>query len=477
MGPRFTSLLLLVCLAACTKKDEEEQPLPNVLPGPAEWNRPVTPPSDADAKKARAACTYKKDALPAETEGASYPMGSAIPIDHILVVMMENRSFDHYFQKLPEYGQKAAEVAPATFSNPDKNNMPVPIFHTSDFCVLDTNHEWNGTHEQLNGGKMDGFVKTSDLTGSPPPGGTAEMLSGKRAMGYFDDKDLPFYYWLANEFALGDRYFSSLPGPTFPNRYFMYSATAFGIIGNELPPPNQLLIFDYLELRQLNWKIYKDKNCQSGIGPYASKAGTYNSEGHLLAFEDFLADAKAGKLPQVAFIDPKLGTCTGEIDGNDEHPPSLPQTGQNFVATVIDALTKSPNWGRSALFLTYDEHGGFYDHVVPPPACKPDAIEPKLGAGDFKAGFDQYGPRVPFVVVSPFAKKHYVSHEVYDHTSILRFIEARFVIPAMTARDANALAPFDMFDFAAPPHATAPAITIPPVPTAAITACKAIFGK
>src|SRR5438128_1646780 len=146
MGPRFASLLFLLSLTGCTKKDEEAPP-PSELPGPPEWNKVVTPPSDAAAKTARAACTYHKDALPAETQGASYPMGSAIPVDHIVVIMMENRSFDHYFQKLPDYGQKAADVAPATFSNPDKNGMAISPYHTNEFCVLDTNHEWSETHQ------------------------------------------------------------------------------------------------------------------------------------------------------------------------------------------------------------------------------------------------------------------------------------------------------------------------------------------
>src|SRR5690606_26380105 len=139
-----------------------------------------------------------------------------------------------------------------------------------------------------------------------------------------------------------------------------------------------------------------------------------------------------------------------------------------------DALTKSPVWARSALFLTYDEHGGLYDHVEPPPACPPDEHVVPLDDGT-EPSFDHYGIRVPFIVVSPYAKPHHVSHRVYDHTSILRFIEARFVMPAMTARDANAEAPWDMFDFSSPAFADPPAIAIPPVDQAKLDACRAIF--
>ena len=137
--------------------------------------------------------------------------------------------------------------------------------------------------------------------------------------------------------------------------------------------------------------------------------------------KQYYADAKAGKLPQVAFVESSpLGDVNTE---SDEHPPANVQVGQKFTHDVIKALIASPNWSSSALFLTYDEHGGFYDHVPPPAAPKPDNIPPMLKPGDTPGAFDRYGIRVPTIVVSPYAKKHYVSHTVYDHTSILRFIE------------------------------------------------------
>jgi len=135
---------------------------------------------------------------------------------------------------------------------------------------------------------------------------------------------------------------------------------------------------------------------------------------------------------------------------NDEHPPSNVQVGQEFVSRVVKALLTSPQWRHAALFLTYDEHGGFFDHVPPPAACAPDAIPPTLEPGDEPGAFDRYGIRVPVVVVSPYARRHFVSHTTHDHTSILRFIETRFDLPALTARDANADPMLEFFDFRRP---------------------------
>jgi phospholipase C len=191
-------------------------------------------------------------------------------------------------------------------------------------------------------------------------------------------------------------------------------------------------------------------------------------------FMQFLADAKAGTLPAVSFID---GDNENETTtGNDEHPPSEIEIGQQFVWQVVNAVTTSPEWSSTALFITYDENGGIYDHVVPPPACKPDNIAPILTDSldeSQPAQFNQYGFRVPFVVVSPYAKKSYVSHTTYSHTSITRFIEAKFKIPALTARDANEDPFTDLFDWQNPPFMTPPSFTQPTIDQTAVTACTA----
>ena len=473
---RHLAVLGLTCVplltTACSSNDAEPGTAdPAPLAGPAEWNRPVSPPSDEEAAIKRATCGYEDGALPAETQGASHPSGSEIPIDHIVIVMMENRSFDHYFLKLPENGQPDVEVAPADFTNPDANGAAVAPFHDTQYCFVDTNHEWSAIHRQINGGAMDGFIITNEGHHEVPAHGTLDMISGRRAMGYYDQTDLPFYFWLANEFAIADHYHCSVQGPTWPNRMYLYAASSFGTTKNLLTTPEKTLM-DYLELRQVSWKIYASST--PGFAIFLEQLLKYK-EGHVFSIDDYFTDAAAGTLPAVAFVDPSIGR--EDYDQNDEHPPSMAPIGQHFVATVVEALTKSSNWDRSALFLTYDEHGGLFDHVPPPPACPPDDIAPAIDPGGPMAGFDELGVRVPMMVVSPFAKKHFVGHRTYDHTSIVRFIQARHVIPALTDRDANAEAPWEMFDFTAPPHALPPTIPIPTIDQIKLDACAAIFDQ
>jgi phospholipase C len=489
-SPRIGALAALGALAACSTEETTGAAGtgdPGVPPGPAHWNRTVTPPTDAEAADKRAACAYSAGYLAAETQGASHPNGSEIPIDHIVVVMMENRSFDHYFQKLPEAGVTDVAVAEADFSNPDPDGKPVGIFHQTDYCFVDTNHEWTGTHEQVAGGKMSGFVKTNEGHHEVPAHGTPEMLSGTRAMGYYDETDLPFYYWLAKQFAIADRYFCSVQGPTWPNRMYLYAATSYGHTSNLLPPPGcqptptdtsakpecSTTLLDFLSLREVDWKIYAD-NGAAGMTIFPDKVADADAAGRYKSFEDFQADAAAGTLPGFAYVDPTFRT-DASWDGNDEHPPANAQIGQRYVAEIVKAVTESPAWPRTALFITYDEHGGLYDHVPPPSACAPDEIEPDLEPGEAMAKFDALGVRVPLIVVSPYARKKFVSHQTYDHTSITRFVEARFVLPALSRRDANALAPWDMFDFSKPPNLTPPKVTLPEIDQAKLDACKAVF--
>ncbi len=472
--PCTLSFFSLLALPACSTPDDTETSGSTTttaapLPGPAEWNRDVTPPSDEGAEAGRAACQFKAGALPAETQGKSHPNGADIPVEHVLVMMMENRSFDHYFQKLPEYGQPDVEVAPAGYSNPDKDGNPVPIFHDKSYCFVDTNHEWAGSHEEVNGGKMDGFFAANDGHHELPVHGTLDMLSGARALGYYDETDLPFYYWLASEYSIADHYHASLQGPTFPNRMFLYAASSFGNTFNTIAEaPNTLV--DYLEQRGVDWKIYATGT--PGLGIFLSTHLKYAPD-HLRTIDDYFADAAAGTLPEFAFIDPNIGR-EGPIN-DDEHPPSIAQIGQELAARVVDGLHKSPSWKSSALFITYDEHGGLFDHVVPPKACPPDDLPIKLQPGDPEAAFDQLGIRVPMMLISPYSKKHFVSHRVYDHTSIVRFVEAKFVMPALSNRDANAEAPWEMFDFEGAPHAEPPAVTLPVIDAERVEACKAIF--
>jgi phospholipase C len=468
---------LLVALLACSSSDDAPVPIAAVggaggtggsgasggSTAPPEWDRPVTPPPDGEAESKRASCGYAKGALPAETLGQSTPTGQEIPIDHILVVMMENRSFDHYFQKAPEKGIPV-DVAPADFSNPDPTGKPIKIFRDNVYCIADPAHGWTAVHKQANGGKMDGFVTTNTGDGEKMNCGPLTGLKGDRAMSYYEEEDIPLIYFLARNFSVADRYFCSVLGPTWPNRMYLYGASSFGRTGNDFPENVEATIFDQLEARGVSWKVYR-----TTTPGFAIMLDTYlKFKDRVVSIDAYHADAAAGTLPQVAFVDP--GIAREGYDQSDEHPPAIMEVGQNWIGKVVDSLARSPQWSKSAMFITYDEHGGFYDHVVPPKACPPDdRTNPQANP---PVGFDQLGIRVPMMVVSPFARKGYVSHTVFDHTSIVRFIQARFTLPAMSNRDANAAAPFDMFDFAAPPSLTPPTIPVPAIDPAKLAACK-----
>jgi len=255
---------------------------------------------------------------------------------------------------------------------------------------------------------------------------------------------------------------------TFQNRLYLYAGTSFGVIRNNISGSTHMSIFQLMDQNNVDWKIYTDQYPLS-FGSILFKYVADHASTHVFPMSQYYSDAQAGTLPSVSFVDPKfLADAQHE---EDEHPPADVQVGQKFVADVTNALMASPNWSSSAMFLTYDENGGFYDHVAPPAAPVPDNIPPNLQSGDVSAAFNRYGFRVPVVVVSPFSKPHYVSHVVDDHTSILRFIELRFGMPAMTNRDVNADPMLDMFDFSSPHFATPPTLATAVVDPTQLAAC------
>jgi phospholipase C len=413
------------------------------------------------------------------------------------------------------YAPANGASAPTNPGDSSQQSGLAPWQHAPHLCAPSTNHEWFGAHLEVDNGAMDGFFTTNDgytddcKNGPYPcagqgsgnaaahsswgtPSSTAPLpnglLTGERALYYYDSSDLPFYYALASSFAIGDEYHSSLQGPTWPNRDYLYMASSRGVTTNVHPqipdwPGTDVLIFDELEKRHVSWKVYMDGGIP-GLGTITDLfVKRWNITGsvkdnlqiHFHTTLDFYIDAAAGKLPQDAFVDPKLAFENDRLN-NDEHPPGDIQDGQLFVSKIVHAVMNSPEWPTTAMFLTYDENGGEYDHVAPPAACAPnDSLDPgnpgtippdlrfpndqQVGPAD---GFTQYGARVPFTVISPFVKQAgYVSHNVYDHTSIVRFIEAKFKIPALTGRDANADALFDFFDFSNPQNP--PLLGIPSV--------------
>lgn len=383
-----------------------------------------------------------------DTLGTDAPIGEAMRVSHVLLVMQENRSFDHYFSKLSHGG---VDVAPADVTNPDARGVAVSRYHETRYCVGDPDHSWEGSHRQWNAGANDGFIVTNGTDGA-------------RALGYYDETDLPWYYGLARTFAISDRHFASLLGPTQPNRLFYFAATSFGATSNGIPPvkdgqgkPTQSL-FTRLSAAGVSWKVY----VSNVASPAVFLPLILERADHFAPIEQYFADAAADALPQVAIIESRYldSDAAHGMNESDEHANANMQAGQAFTARVVKALMTSPSWKRSVLFLTYDEHGGFYDHVPPPPACEPDDLLPYSGR------FDRYGFRVPLVAVSPFARRGYVSHVVSDHTSVLRFVEARFGLPALTRRDANADALLDLFDFKHPDF------SVPELPTPVIDAAR-----
>jgi phospholipase C len=330
-------------------------------------------------------------------------------------------------------------------------------FHKTSLCeTADLNHSWNGEHQGFDNGAMDGFTAANDINSA---NADPTDPTGARTMGYYNRANLPFYYSLYSTFATDDRYFQSVLGPTYPNRFYLLAGTSFGHIQNDNPPAGgwpQTSIFDRLGAAGISWKIYY---AQFPFGEFFSYVQQHMD--HVAPISQYYADAAAGTLPDVSFVDPIfIGPPNTE---SDEHPSSNIQVGQNFVYGVVNALESSPNWSDSAFFLTYDENGGYYDHVAPPAAVAPDNIAPMLQPGDTQASFDRYGFRVPVVVVSPYSKRHYVSHVVDDHTSILKFIETRYGLPPLTARDAAADPMLDMFNFTKATFATPPAFAAPSV--------------
>jgi phospholipase C len=374
--------------------------------------------------------------MPLDTIGITQQARQAIPIQHIIILMRENRSYDEYFGQLYQRGQPGSEPLPNNFSNPDANGVAVNSYHETTTCVqTDPDHTWNGLHKCVNGGKMDGFVKTS----------------GTVTMGYYDDTDLPFYYFLANTFAVADHNFASVLGPTFPNRDYLVLGTSDGITCTCSTYPRLTLpsLIDELEQKSVTWAAYSEQD-----EPFEATLGDDWRNQHPASrhtVTEFKAALASGNLPAVTFVDSLWNI-------NDEHPPADVQAGEAWIRDLYEALLKSSIWPTAALIWTYDEAGGFADHVPPPKSCPASASE---------ASFVELGVRVPMMVLSPFARRHYVSHIVHEHTSITRLIETVFDLPALTARDANSDALLDMFDFDCPANTT-----VPDAPFAGTKGCK-----
>ncbi len=419
---------------------------------------------------ASTAATRQPDSLPDPSKPAG-SVNDAMPFDHIVVVTMENHSFDNLIGELPRTGQPAADgltfdsAGRAVNSNPGATGTPAevkafPFPSTAQGPhVLQT---WNATHGQIDAGKMDGFVRS---------------VASTQPMGYYPAQVLPFAYSLASTFTLANRWFCSAPCQTFPNRRFLMAGTAYGDIATDVrsltdPPPPNGTIFDRLHAHGISWRDYFTDLPYTAIIPSIIE----KYPGHLASIGDFFDDCAAGTLPSVSFVDPEVGALSfvgktlasvpllgpiisglGTVGGDEEEPQDM-YYGEAWAHQVLEAVLRSPAWPRTLLIYTYDEHGGYYDHVPPPKTIPPDSIPPRLTATDVPGGYDMYGPRVPAVVASPYSKPNAVTDVVHDHTSVLATIESKWNLPALTYRDANAAT---VLDFLTPDHAAF--LTPPPI--------------
>lgn len=516
-------------------------------------------------------------------DGASAPDSS---IDHVIFMLQENRSFDTYFGMLNPYRQaKGWTVGDdgntyavdgiddklTTISNEDDEGQSFSLFKLQSTCVDDMTSAWLESYGDVNRYDfsanrptlMDGFVHTAEGFAKSGSGdGSFTDLVGKRAMGYYDQGILNYYYYMASQFAISDRWFSPVSSKSTPNRIAtMTGGTTQGLVRDPFVDDgfaNQLnieTIFQELDENGVSWKIYysitqggcteKDGDCGTGQNAndypvstfmdfsystkYAyenpqhavCKAPTIGSQQavgdasnsfcidptHIAPLAQYFRDVQNNTLPSYAFIEAAYGN-------GDEHPGSGQSilVGQQQVASLINALMESPSWPSSVFFLSYDEPGGPYDHVPPVPGhsnentdaslgtipdistiavsadgynpclppggtptlhCDLESDDPGANAGDAAAqqGFAaQLGFRLPNLVISPFSRKHYVSHVPMDHTAIIKFVESRFINSGahLTNRDAAQPDLQDFFDFVGTPWATPPA---PPAPNAPPGAC------
>jgi len=437
---------------------------------------PISGPSGSVAVSPTANTTYTITATDAQghtsTAAATVNVvtnGGLQGIKHIIVMLQENRSFDSYFAKLGAYAT-AKGIQNYQINAGYDPNIILPLFdgttghlfHEPTVRTDNLSPSWDESHfdidQQTDGTfKMDRFALTSHSVSSPTD------PKGLRALGQYDDSDLPYYYELATQFATSDSFHSSLLANTVPNRQYMFCATSQGRI---FPSPfghplwTCPTIFSSLQNAGVRWSYYdKDGIFLAGFADWDNPA-IQQKTAPIQNYFDILARPTADDdLPSFVWIDPGSGGS-----GLDEHPDNNIQFGAAYVKTIIDALMNSAAWHDSIFILAYDEGGGLYDHVPPFTVVPPDATPPQLGPNDLPGDFTLSGFRVPIIVVSPFVKPHFVSHTNRELTSILKLVETRFNLAPLTARDAAADDMTEFFDFVNPPAFLTPP-TLPAQPT------------
>jgi phospholipase C len=436
----------------------------------------------------------------------------------MVVLMMENHSYDNYLGMLQGRGEGlplGPDGEPEVF-NPATDGTAVQAFHLPSTVQRRgvPSQSWHASHLQWAEGRCDGFVTSAQNVQAEARAGAAAddvdtaAEAAAMGMGYWSERDLPFYYGLARTFPLADHWFSSCLGPTFPNRRFLIAGTAHGLIDDSpydlLDYPPAGTIFDMLTRHGISWANYHpvagdqpkwqhyarhkrkmarrrlmsvgrslpavsqgvQKDIQFTADVFPLGIGRYMQ--HVHSIDQFFADAADGTLPAFSIVDPDFDACS------EENPQDI-RKGESFAAEVINSVLHGAGWPDTLLIWLYDEHGGYYDHVSPPPAVPPDDVEGRSMIGSSTTlerclrpvlpglvrskknlvegpqRYDRYGFRVPAVIVSPYARPDYVCSEVLDHTSVLRLVEEKWNLPALTTRDAAATTPLDALDFTSPP--------------------------
>ncbi len=360
------------------------------------------------------------------------------PIQHLVFVMQENHTFDNYFGTYP-----GADGLPANVKMPIDPSNPslgyVQPWHIGDTTITDMSHNAFTFKDQFDNGKMDGFVSAL----------TARRENGKFSMGYYDDRDIPFYWNLADHYVLFDHFFSSAPDGSFVNHVFAVAAlppTAENPNSSNNSGVNTMpTIFDRLQAAGISWKFYVQNYDPTinyrhlqGVGSRGSQViwvpllnmdrfiDNPTLSSHIVDLKQYYVDLQKGTLPAVSYIVPS---------GGSEHPPQYPGKGQRFIKSLLQELMRSNYWDSSAFLLAYDDWGGWYDHVVPP-----------------KVDVNGYGLRVVSLLISPYAREAYIDHTQLDFTSVLKFIEVNWEVPPLSTRDANANDMMSAFDFTQAPR-------------------------
>jgi len=393
-----------------------------------------------DALNPRALAATRTSSLP--------PTGAGAPFDHVVICMMENRSFDHFLGWLP-----GANGTQSGLSFVDTAGVRYPTYNLApdyEGCgYADPDHSWSGGLTQLDGGRMDGFLKTA------VPGDTFPI-------GYYTPDTINVLGTLVQAFGTSDNYFCSILAATYPNRFYQHSAQTDRDSTVASPTSTLPAIWDQLVPATAGSAV--TGRYYSTDLPFLALWGSKYAQ-YIFGFDQFLADCQTGTLPNVAFVDPEF-VAESQGFARDDHPHADVRAGEFFMYTVYNAVRQSPLWDRTVLIFNYDEWGGFFDHVPPPHVVddKPLASNPQLDT-------TRLGFRVPLAVVSPLVPTGTLisGGAPFEHTSALRLIEWRFGLSPLAARDANARNLAEFLDLQNPPRTDTVAVPVPA--TAVSTLC------